>query len=89
MKNFYYTIGRKVEEYGKEKQVYFVLKCSDSENLFSKLKRYHDLIICQPTDTKKQACKLADFWNECAKENGNYLYQEDNNIYPSANCIFS
>lgn len=81
MKNHYYVIMREYEG----KQNNFVLRCSESENLYSKLSRFNGIIVVNPFSTKKKACEVADLWNEWAVENGNSLFDR---VYPAANCIY-
>lgn len=69
MKNSYIAVS--VNE--NEKNYAYVIKVSESDNLLCKLtiKGIDSAHIC---DTKKKAGEVADFWNECYKKNGTYMF---------------
>lgn len=52
----------------------FVIQVSHSENLISALSRYKNISTATICGTKKEAEETADFWNECYRENGTYLW---------------
>lgn len=56
------------------KHVSFVLPVSGSDNLMSVLARVNGLSAANICATKKDAAQLAEFWNECYKANGTYMY---------------
>ena len=53
------------------KELAFVLRISESENIVSLVKRnnYHTIQLCK---TANAAGKLASFWNDCSRKNGMY-----------------
>ena len=57
-----------------DKYLSFVLCVRNSDNLLSALniKDIQNANICS---SKKLAYELSDYWNECYKINGTYLYQ--------------
>ena len=65
MKYFYYAATR--EQNGKNYA--FVIKASNGDNLISLFARQEAKQV-HACATKKDAEKLADFWNECYKKNG-------------------
>lgn len=65
MKYFYYAATR--EQNGKNYA--FVIKASNGDNLVSLFART-GAKTANACATKKEAEKLADFWNECYKKNG-------------------
>jgi hypothetical protein len=70
MKNFYYAVN--TEDNGK---IYaFVIKASINENLKTLFSGYKNLISINACETKKRAEELANFWNECYKANGTYMF---------------
>ena len=65
-KYFYYAATR--EQNGKNYA--FVIKASNGDNLVSLFSRYGENLAVNACATKKDADKLANFWNECYKKNG-------------------
>ena len=51
------------------KELAFVLRISENENIVSLVKRnnYHTIQLCK---TANAAGKLASFWNDCSREKG-------------------
>lgn len=86
MKNFYITVGVKGNKneniFSDEKKEYeegyfaCVIKVSESDNLKNHLEAIRGLVHANIRPTKKDAQELADFWNECYKQNGTYLYSK-------------
>ena len=52
----------------------YVVKCSESDNLKSKLDGIGGLQSVNICPTKKRAAELVTFWNDCHKANGTYLF---------------
>ena len=75
MTYFYYAVMKKEEE----KEHSYVLRVNQSLDLASILKHY-DFHIVQPCKTKKDAIKIANFWNECSLKNGKYIFER---LYPA------
>ena len=50
----------------------------NSNNLLSYL-GLTDLKTVNAADSKKEAKALAEFWNDCYKKNGTYMYGEEKN----------
>lgn len=70
MKYFYYAVN--TEDNGK---IYaFVIKASINENLKTLFSGYKNLISINACPTKKRAEELANFWNDCYKTNGTYMF---------------
>lgn len=69
MKNFYFVVI--IKENGK--YLNYVEKATDSDNLLSKFK-IKNCVGVNIFPTKKKAEEIADFWNDCAKKNGNFMY---------------
>ena len=84
MKNTYYAVTRKTK-LGKTYYISQVLKCGEGCDLISIINRYHDIFTVSPCETRKEAEKLCDIWNEGYFKNGCYLYQADgdNKVYPA------
>ena len=86
MKNFYITVAVKGDKnkniFSDEKKEYkegygaFVIKVSENDNVFWNLDIIGGLMHANIKPTKKEAQALADFWNECYKQNGTYLYSK-------------
>lgn len=71
MKNTYYVITHSINE----KNFCETLKVSAGMNLMSILNDYNfwNTVKCVSScESKKEAEKLTDFWNECFKKNGTY-----------------
>lgn len=70
MKNFYYAVN--TQENGK---IYaFVVKADINDNLKYLFSGYKNLTSINACPTKKRAEELCEFWNECYKANGTYLF---------------
>ena len=71
MKNFYYAV-----EIRKSKKQYSYVESHGENNLIGMFERLmqNGAVVVHPCHTKKHAEELTDFWNECAKKNGNYLF---------------
>ena len=69
MKNFYYAI---VEKYG-DKYYSYPEKVQGNLNIVRRWNNEKFLVV-QPCHTKHEAEKLANYWNECYKNNGT-LYE--------------
>lgn len=52
----------------------YVIGIGENENVFSALSRYKNLESGHIFPTKKKAQEVADFWNECYKNNGTYKF---------------
>lgn len=52
----------------------YVIKCSESDNLKSKLDAIGGLQSVNICATQKRAAELVTFWNDCHKANGTYLF---------------
>lgn len=70
MKNFYYA----VTETQNGKNYSFVLRVGANDNILSVLKGYPHLTTVNACKTKTEAERLVNFWNECYKNNGTYLF---------------
>ena len=71
MKNFYIAV--QVCENGK----YYahIVKATESDNLLSRLK-ISNIISANIYPTKKCATEIVEFWRECYKRNGKYMFSE-------------
>lgn len=69
-KNFFYVVQ---DKYANGDMFAYATKIYNSQNL---LAAFHDAdaIAINACTTFKEAKSIADFWNECAKKNGNYGY---------------
>ena len=76
MNYFYYVIGQK-EDTG---EINTPVKISESNNLYSVFSGMKNIIYIHQCKTQKGAVELADFWNKCAFDNGNYIYSR---LYPA------
>lgn len=86
MKNFYITVAVKGDKnkniFSDEKKEYkegylaYVIKVTESDNVMYHLEAIRGLMHANIRPTKKDAQELADFWNECYKKNGTYLYSK-------------
>ena len=70
MNYFYYVIGQK-EDSG---EINTPVKISESNNLYSVFSGMKNIIYIHQCKTQKSAVELADVWNKCAFDNGNYIY---------------
>ena len=70
MQNFYYAVN--TEDNGKI--CAFVIKASINDNLKYLFNGYKNLISINACPTEKRAEELANFWNECYKANGTYMF---------------
>jgi len=70
-----------------DKYVWYVLnRCKDgkyyahafrlrmTENLVSFMREYPDIETMNPCESKTYAKELAQYWNECYKKNGTYMF---------------
>lgn len=55
----------------------YVIKCSESDNIVSKLDAIGGLQHANIYQTKKRAAEVVNFWNECHKRNGQYLFDTE------------
>jgi hypothetical protein len=70
MKNYYFAVT--VTE--NKKHYSYVVKTTESANLCAVFERIKGLQSANICPTKKAACELAAYWNECYKNNGTYLF---------------
>ncbi len=54
----------------------FVHSIGQNDNLKSSLDSIGGLQCVQLCQSKKEAVQLADFWNDCYKQNGTYFFEE-------------
>ena len=54
----------------------YVVEALQNNNLCSALERIPGLKCAHIYGTRKQAKEIADFWNDCYKANGTYLFQK-------------
>lgn len=54
----------------------YVLTTNENLNLVSELKAIKGLVSVNVCSTKKRARELVEFWNQCFKGNGTYLFDE-------------
>lgn len=75
-KNTYYVIEEQEKETGKT--IAFVRKIPNCYNLKDIFQPSRGCVILSinACDTKKAAENIATFWNICARENGNYMFQD-------------
>ena len=52
----------------------YVIKCTESDNLKSKLDAIGGLQAVNICPTKKRAAELVEYWNKGFKANGTYLF---------------
>lgn len=69
-KNHYYAVTK--EEDGK--QFSYCMQIHGSCNLVGQFDGLKTVNACA---TRKEAEEVAGFWNECAKKNGKYMYDEN------------
>lgn len=69
MKSKYFVISIKENN----KNYAYVMKTSKSDNILYKInvKNANYVLLA---DTKKEACKIAENWNQSFKNNGSYLF---------------
>ena len=87
MKNFYFVITVKQDRneniFSDEvKEVDYgyyahVIKVKESENLFTSFDAIKGLTSANVFETKKKACEVATFWNNCYRQNGTYLFKNE------------
>jgi hypothetical protein len=58
-----------------EKYYAYIVKATESDNLLSKLS-IQNVITANICPTKKRAAEIVEFWRECYKRNGNYMFSE-------------
>ena len=75
MKNYYFAT---MDIYPDKTQCSYVLQVPENVNLYAALDR-NDTKIVQFAKSKKDAEKLASYWNECSYKNGKYPFTK---IYP-------
>lgn len=72
----YFVIDQKNTKTGK--RIASALRVHNCNNLLYYFKKYTyadmELISVNACDTWKEAQKIADHWNECARANGEYLF---------------
>lgn len=71
MKNFYYAVLTVDEN---EKQLSFVKRVSESENLLHSLCKIKNVLAVTACDSKKRAAEITAAWNMTAQKNGRYIY---------------
>lgn len=71
MKNNYIAVQIKENE----KFYAYAVKVTESDNLLSKL-NIENIQYANICDSKKRAETIVNYWNECSKTNGNYLFDE-------------
>lgn len=69
----YYYIAIQICE--NNKYYAYALKCSDSDNLLYRL-RVKNIVSANLCPTTKRANEIVNYWNECYKLNGNYLFDD-------------
>ena len=70
MKNFYIAVIIKEDN----KYYAYTVKANESDNLLRKLK-IKNIIIANICNTRSQAEKIINEWNESYKNNGTYLFE--------------
>ena len=55
----------------------YVIKCSENENIVSKLGAIGGLQYANIFQAKKRAAEVVTLWNECHKLNGQYLFDTE------------
>lgn len=71
MKNFYIAVN--IEEEGK--MFADVIKTNSDNNLLSEL-AIKNIVSANICETKSEAVKLVEHWNNCYKANGTYLFAD-------------
>ena len=69
MKNFYYIVMEEIDG----KNCAFIDKVSDNTNICGRWEE-SQFICVQPCESKKQAEKICELWNESYKANGTYMF---------------
>lgn len=71
---FYYVVDTKDEN-----GLYFAYpaRVHESNNLLSVIAGFKNIVTLHQCKTMKEAKRIADYWNECQKKNGRYLYQNN------------
>ncbi len=54
----------------------WAVKVPGSNNLLPHIEREKNLVIVHQFKTMKKAKETAEFWNECYKRNGTFLFDE-------------
>lgn len=70
MRKYTYIVVQ-IEEH--KKFYAYCIKISYSDNLLLKLK-IENIVSATICQSKKKAEELAEFWNDCHKQNGNYMF---------------
>ena len=71
---FYFVVGLYEEdENGKQKRFAYAEKVHGSNELLSYFGR-KDIQHVNPVKTFKEAKEIAEFWNDCYKKNGTYMF---------------
>ena len=70
MKSIFLTVV--IQENGKNFAFVEVFRCG--QNIKPMIERYKNAHIWHLCESRKQADNLAQFWNDCYKNNGTYLY---------------
>lgn len=71
--NIYMAVTEKIQG----KNYAYALTVPRSENLVHVFAKENNLTHANVCATKKEAERIADFWNECYKNNGTYLYSDE------------
>ncbi len=69
----YFYIAVQIAENGKFYA--YVIRISEHDNLYSKL-NMPGIVAANICPTRKRAREIAQFWNDCSRRNGNYLFEE-------------
>ena len=74
-KNTYFVIEQQEIETGRT--IAHAETVSNCYNLLDYFKPFHGckIISINACDTKKESEKIAEFWNDCARKNNNYMFQ--------------
>lgn len=59
---------------GKTGYYAFIIPVSEADNLQAVLSRHKGLLHTNIMPTKKRATEIVQFWNECYKNNGTYMF---------------
>lgn len=73
-KRFYIAATTKGTIEGKEKYYAHIIPVTENENLQSVLDGYKGLLHTNIMPTKKRAMEIVQFWNDCYKNNGTYMF---------------
>lgn len=71
--NIYMAVTKTIQD----KNYAYALTVNRCYNLVHVLARENNLMCANVCATKKEAERIADFWNECYKNNGTYLYSDE------------